>query len=99
MVKFFLKVIEKWTEKGKKELSPLSNVARANLNHHYCVAMELEKKVAKILPRNVLLQVINNTLQWSFVITITVALRDCAIIIRRGAEKLEGGHYIKLLPR
>ena len=30
-------------------------------------------------------------------------LRDCAIIIRRGggggAEKLEGGHYIKLLPR
>ena len=27
MVKCFLKVIEKWTEKGKKELSPLSNVA------------------------------------------------------------------------
>ena len=27
-------------------------------------------------------------------------LRDCAIIIRRGgAEKLEGGHCIKLLPR
>ena len=26
-------------------------------------------------------------------------IRDCAIIIRRGAEKLEGGHYIKLLPR
>ena len=26
-------------------------------------------------------------------------VRDCAIIIRRGAEKLEGGHYIKLLPR
>ena len=28
-----------------------------------------------------------------------ICLRDCAIIIRRGAEKLEGGHYIKLLPR
>ena len=29
-----------------------------------------------------------------------MAIRDCAIIIRRGgAEKLEGGHYIKLLPR
>ena len=27
MVKYFLKVIEKWTEKGKKELSPLSDVA------------------------------------------------------------------------
>ena len=28
-------------------------------------------------------------------------MRDCAIIIRRGggAEKLEGGHYIKLLSR
>ena len=25
--------------------------------------------------------------------------RDCAVIIRRGAEKLAGGHYIKLLPR
>ena len=25
-------------------------------------------------------------------------VRDCAIIIRRGAEKLDGGHYIKLLP-
>ena len=59
--------------------------------------MKLEKKVAKILPRNVLLQVINNTLQWSFVITITVALRDCAIIIRRGgAEKLEGGAFHKI---
>ena len=58
--------------------------------------MELEKKVAKILPQNVLLQVINNTLQWSFVITITVALKDCAIIIRRGAEKLEGGPLHKI---
>ena len=32
----------------------------------------------------------------------SLQVRDCAIIIRRGgggAEKLEGGHYIKLLPR
>ena len=30
----------------------------------------------------------------------SVDIRDCAIIIRRGAEKLEGGgHNIKLLPR
>ena len=85
--------------KGKKGVKSTGKCCRANLDHHYYVAMELEKKVAKILPRNVLLQVINNTLQWSFVITITVAIRDCAIIIRRGAEKLEGGHYIKLLPR
>ena len=27
MVNCFLKVIEKWTVKGKKELSPLANVA------------------------------------------------------------------------
>ena len=29
------------------------------------------------------------------------SIRDCAIIIMKGgeAEKLEGGHYIKLLPR
>ena len=27
-------------------------------------------------------------------------VRDCAIIIRRGDEKLDGGgHYMKLLPR
>ena len=84
--------------KGKKGIKSTVKCCRANLNHLYCVAMKLEKKVAKILPRNVLLQVINNTLQWSLVITITVALGDCAIIIRRGggAEKLEGGAFHKI---
>ena len=40
------------------------------------------------------------TMMMMMMIMMMITVRDCAIIIRRGALKPEeGGHYIKLLPK
>ena len=51
-----------------------------------------------LLPASIQAKIIVKGIRRNETVTIKT-VRDCAIIIRRGAEKLEGGHYIKLLPR